>query len=534
MRGQVVPVEKKCLIPQKKAGRYQANAAIHNRFDIEVYGPNGDLKQKAVGFNMILDALWTRLSTSTAYFAAIAYGSGTGTLAASRTDLFTRVGAKTVGAYTADYSHFADGYVSYRRSIEIPAGEITGQILREVGISYDTSAGHLMTHALLQDMNGNTVAITVGELDVITIYATVYVRFSASGYEGGNVHMIRPCYLGDEMNYPDTGYSIYAMLAGCTISNWITMTNCISYLQPKVGSPDPASGTAGGSALSPTLKAGAVTYTPSTKTLLAKWSLAAGSAYRFGASEFNPDIGGGWKSAVIWWYYSSSVKKPVGIAIEFPNNAKQYCSITDEAVSTGDGATIDFPLDFGFVKNDGSMIVKLDGVTVPIDDYTVDYGKPTHNKIGMFLRHLEGKGVWEYGNTNNSSQFYEIVENPFYSTIGIVSMTVDRCKIECSNDLETWVQIHDSTSSGVSVSVPSDYQSYRYWRATEHKPSGSYTGRVTNVLAASGIGTYIHFDTAPANGAVITASYRTESICKDANHIVDIELALTLNEYTES
>ena len=43
----------------------------------------------------------------------------------------------------------------------------------------------------------------------------------------------------------------------------------------------------------------------------------------------------------------------------------------------------------------------------------------------------------------------------------------------------------------------------------------------------------IHFDVAPAAGAVITIDYTPDCIAKDENHVFDLTLELTLGEYTE-
>ena len=69
---------------------------IHNRFDIEVRDKNtGELKQKAVAYNIVLNQMYTRLCGGLSYFVNIHFGSGTGTLSAARTSLFTHLGTKT-------------------------------------------------------------------------------------------------------------------------------------------------------------------------------------------------------------------------------------------------------------------------------------------------------------------------------------------------------------------------------------------------------------------------------------------------------
>ena len=45
-------------------------------------------------------------------------------------------------------------------------------------------------------------------------------------------------------------------------------------------------------------------------------------------------------------------------------------------------------------------------------------------------------------------------------------------------------------------------------------------------------GKNIHFTTAPASGAVITADYHTPTIAKDTNHVFDLTVTIQLGEYT--
>lgn len=526
VRGQKVAI--------KEMDKLRVNTAIYNRFDVVVLGPDGKIKQKAKGYNIILDALWTRLSSNWAWFSAISYGSGTGALSASRTELFTRIGTKATVSTTPvmDYSHFDDGYVSYQKHIQIDSGEITGQTIREVGISYDTSANHLMTHAILKDMNGNTVSITVGELDVILIYATVYVHFNPSGYEGGNVWLSRNM------------AGVFAMLAG--VHSLATPARIFKKMIAYEGEPkvDPLvnSHSLSNYASDSSDRGGyignanpVISYTAATKTILVRCSNAAGN--RVGVSSLNPSDPGGWNGI---GFADETGLPQSGLHIRFPNNAKPYCTITDESVGVGDGETLDFALDFGYILNDGSFVLKVDGNVIDPAYYTVDYGKPAHANIGNFLRTVDGNGksIWDKsksGYISLDSGIYEIVDNPFYETYGILSYNngqYGKINVECSNDLETWETI--GSSNGVNT-VPEAYRHYRYWKATILSAVSSSSRLIDTIIPTENFNiNSLHFAPghAPTNGAAITASYRTGSICKDANHVVDLEMSITLNEYT--
>lgn len=150
---------------------------IHNRFDVEVRDSiTGELKETAVGFNMVLDQMWTRLCGNLTYFVNIHYGTGTGTLSATRTSLFTHLGTKAA----VDVEKIKGLPVSsVKKKITINPEENIGSVLKEVGISFGTASTNLVTHALLKDSEGNTITITKGALDVIIIYATVFVTLIA-------------------------------------------------------------------------------------------------------------------------------------------------------------------------------------------------------------------------------------------------------------------------------------------------------------------------------------------------------------------
>ena len=152
--------------------------SIHNRFDI--YSTNtetGETKQVAYAENIVLDAMWTRLTARSSYFVNIHYGTGSGTLSKTRTGLFTYLGTKTA---VDDLLTRTIPVASWRRKIILNPEDNVGAVLTEIGISYGAVATNLVTHALLLDMNGNQVAITKTALDLLTIYATVYITFSTS------------------------------------------------------------------------------------------------------------------------------------------------------------------------------------------------------------------------------------------------------------------------------------------------------------------------------------------------------------------
>lgn len=150
---------------------------LHNRFDVEVRDAlSGELKQQAKAYNIVLDQMWTRLCAGNAYFVNIHFGTGTGALAVTRTSLFAHLGTR---AATDDTLVRAFPNSSWRRRIVLNPEEFVGASLSEVGVAFGTGTTNLVTHALLEDAAGNPITILKTSLDVVTIFATIFVTFSA-------------------------------------------------------------------------------------------------------------------------------------------------------------------------------------------------------------------------------------------------------------------------------------------------------------------------------------------------------------------
>ena len=151
---------------------------IHNRFDIEVRDSiTGELKQTAQAENILLNSIYTRLCGGSTYFVNIHFGTGTGTPVPTGTSLFTHLGTKTAVNEEVLKTFPVS---SWKRKIVLAPEEFVGQTITEVGIAWGSSSSALMTHAMIKDAEGNPISITKTALDVVTIYATVYVTFDTS------------------------------------------------------------------------------------------------------------------------------------------------------------------------------------------------------------------------------------------------------------------------------------------------------------------------------------------------------------------
>ena len=147
----------------------------------------GKIKQEIKTHNVVLNNLWSFrglvnqwniMIVNTRY---IAVGSGTGTPAATDKDLFHRLwiqqGSTTtetspdgktletviVTTFPADTSHVAD--------------------ITEVGIAVNLSeSSSLVTHALLQDAEGNPITMHKGDLDELIVTATIRFTMGGGGF----------------------------------------------------------------------------------------------------------------------------------------------------------------------------------------------------------------------------------------------------------------------------------------------------------------------------------------------------------------
>lgn len=145
---------------------------FHNRFEIEVRDKDtGELKQHGVAENIVLNSMYTRLCNLNNYFANIAFGTGTGTLSPTRTTLFSYLGYKsattveTIKAYPVS---------KWTRKIVLNPEEFVGSAITEVGIS--NTYPSVNTHAMIKDAEGNPLSVLKTDLDVLTIYATVFIQ----------------------------------------------------------------------------------------------------------------------------------------------------------------------------------------------------------------------------------------------------------------------------------------------------------------------------------------------------------------------
>lgn len=164
---------------------------LHNKFEVRVVDARtGKTKQTAFAYNVILNYYFSsRLTGSPMYQTSdlltyIALGTGTGTPAITDTGLFTHLTRKSVTTLETVYEYPTSHTT---RQIKLEATECNGQNITEVGFEVYRSGTwsgtyYLMTHAMLQDSEGNQIAIAKTDVDVVYITATFYATYTPSGF----------------------------------------------------------------------------------------------------------------------------------------------------------------------------------------------------------------------------------------------------------------------------------------------------------------------------------------------------------------
>lgn len=443
---------------------------LHNRFDVEVINAStGEVKQRAVGYNVILNQFWTRAFNNQTTWSHIQYGTGTGTPASTDTALFSYLGGLAASAAIYDDSHYVEGWNSFTKYITLDEQTAVGATLSEVGLA-GAASGSLCTHALLCDMNGNPITITKTNTDIIKIYATVYIHWNISGNNG--VKFIPSMqWFG---KYQSSGNLV------------------------------------GGKALSNT----GYTFVSSSKNPVADVS---NKTWTWGPWRINSDSGniGG----------ISHILLANGA---FDVDISGAYQITGESVGTGDGTQTEFSLSFDAPYD---ITVYVDGVE-QTSGVTTNLSLTQVNTFNVYLDCLDMQSTTSVFIPKKFTKGWNLMYFKYYQTHAIESIACYNTStpydvpvpIYCSNDLITWEEARPSGGSNI-FSVPVEYQHYKFWKV---EASNSLNFSMSTSAVPS-----IVFNTPPAAGAVITADYKTPFLPKDIDHVYDFSVTVSLGEYSE-
>lgn len=507
------------------------SARFHNRFDIEVVdAATGEVRQRARAFNLICNSFWTTIMNSggsvSGYLAYIHYGRGSGTPAATDTTLFDKIAAVArVSDNTSTWMDASREFGYLQTFIVLAPETAVGETITEVGIGASESA--ILTHAMLEDMNGNPISIEKTSTDVIKIYATIFLHWQIDGWDSGSIVPIVESYNGAEnLQDSNTLYPvIYALCGGG--QGYYQPLAC--YFSPGYNADEAATTT-----FSPDSWA----YNSSDKKLTIR--------RRFAVSEANLPI-----EAIRVRLAASSIATGAGSLILFPKAGGWYTptQIVGEAVGTGDGAKTEFSTAFPIRSG---AAVYVDGVAAVA---TTRGGSNAATSCARFMRTIAPNStlsrVLFSGTSSRSGHAFLsrsdmdlIVENP-YSSVGLsavrhhnVSWNVAYTVVlSGSNDLETWDSVTIDRASGDASTwrtdaLPAALQNCRFYklRATSNNQNQA---PAFDFVAKGITGGNIRFSTPPAAGAVITADYIPDCVAKDSNHVFDLTLEITLGEYSE-
>jgi hypothetical protein len=521
LRGTKIPLE-------EKVHDIKIRADLHNRFDIEVVR-GGEVVQRAVAHNVVCNSFFAAPITNF-WNVYIRYGSGSGTPAATDTQLFNEIGYQ-IGYAATNYPVGYDkesNALSFTRKAQILENENVGATITEVGTSSGTAANTLKTHAMLKDMNGNDISIVKTATDIINIYATIYLTLQSTN---GIIIMPAEQFMRMELNaYSFNPATLLLSLLGATSTGDIFM--CTS--------------------AGPAVRWKGSQYTPGNFTMTvdsANKKLKSSTVRIPAASENYGGIG----AISLFMTDSGSWGRNMPSGIVFvpgkENSWYSGSSIVGEAIGTGDGTTTAFATAFPFVKNGAKIYVNGVEQTTGV---TVMQGRPGKKNIAPFMNILNyalnknavtGSDVPMFPGFRASARGKNrlgrtFFENPYYSD-GIDQIVGSHYKLYCSDtyseNLADYILVNTNTGSSNAYTIGAAYKNKRYWALQNsseiYATVEDYTAQITEINCnAYDNFKNIVFDTPPAAGAVITADYTTALIAKDANHVFDFSFEISLGD----
>jgi hypothetical protein len=472
---------------------------FHNRFDVV---KNGEW----VGYaeNIILDQMYGRLCSFNTYFVNIHFGTGSGSPTPERTSLFTHLGTKVA----VDEEMVIAFPTSKRtRKITLMPEEYVGATITEVGIAYSTTATHLVTHAMIKDAEGNPLSITKSNLDVIEIYATVFITLVESEY----------------VKYV-TGQNAllnYFMTTSAVAPDNMIMVGAASMAAPGVTIADyVAHKTATRTA---DVVARKVTYTT-----------------RFGITEAN-NIRRQIKEVALAGVYRYIIPTPTHAVANIPVGLGDGVTstfvvpnegITDLKVFIDQVETTDFVYTPGHLKDSTRSLLYFCDIVSMTDENKLlikrGYGINGYNLSGQYQNALTCEYILKCNSPTAGKKFKVTLFGGGYSWL------YSQATVLGSNDEgDTWTQLftnkyEPTAESNVINTIAADWDMLKinlYTNSTHN-----YTSYVGVTEVTDSVGNVVTFNTPPPVGAVITANYNTPYYPKDPDYVLDVEFELQFGE----
>lgn len=535
---------------------------LHNKFEITVCdAKTGEEKQKAYAYNVITNNYFRlRLrqvdgDNGPGYTNSMSYigvGTGSGTPAITDTSLFTALFHRSADLIEEVYE-YPTSHIT--RRIKINADEYNGQTFTEVGMEayyrygmWSTSAYFLCTHAMIQDAEGNQIAINKTDVDVVYITATFYCTFTQTGF-------------GDN--------GIFPLAKNNIITKFLMM---------------------GG---------GELTVRSSRHEVANTTELA--NDYTFTKTFNFSDTKGDYENftlelpamAILDTEFNNHVVKNLAITgiggFQFPDSSAFPDYEVDHIVlGDGDGETTEFNIKCPLIKKNSAKIYVADK-ELSASEYEVDYESNCNNSRENFYTSsmkADSDSV-QFGDLSTRAaytgyQYRDPLYWGLYPTSGYVypsscviteakpiwidfgeakecnimrmdtnkisTSYIDNMVIECSNDNETWTAVEYTreetayTSSIYYYTFKFPLTSARYWRAYIKNLSWTYylyyynsnlgtRDGTTHIKSSFFLGKSVpglKLKTAPAAGETVEASYKLDVPYKTSNNIMRITGSVVL------
>ena len=477
---------------------------LHNRFDVV---KNGEWAGYAE--NIILDQMYTRLVDFATYFVNIHFGAGSGTPTPDRTSLFAHLGTKT--AVTSEIIRALPTSKWVRRIVLSPE-EYVGQTITEVGIAFGSANTNLVTHAMIKDAEGNPLSLTKTDVDVVEIYATVFITLSTE-HTNFNFHTV----------------------GSNRMLGYLTGHTNIQTSVVEVGASDRNLG----GTVAMYLARNSVMRTKTTNSVT--WST------RFGITQGN------------------SNKKISEVGIEnlckftTPNDILSSKELTNVPIGVGDGVTTKFYIRHEDVQN---LVVKHDGVAVSGYTYHPGFSKENlHNYQDFLAKYPElVEFVWlGIGTSGDNSSGWEDATNITDGNCPtlILKRLGDASKIRyafrvnsasgtgstaylrgIANNSPNMIAFYNSLIEAGApplgtisyVDLPVSFNSYEYIHLKAIISTNSSSSLGITMYLTHNDDNYIEYAVPPAEGVVITGDYNTPYYPKDESYVMDVSFTFQFGE----
>lgn len=537
-----------------------ATVTLHNRYEIELIDANGNVKQKATAYNVVLDSWKSAMRVPP---LGISFGSGSGEPSSSDTSLFSKLwNIKASVARTK----IDDRTVQFKLVCNVPASTSYVGTITEVGLLCRADKGSIhssydftdpISHALLKDAEGNPISIVKSDTDILRATAYAFYTLDLSGIGVVQLPIEKSAMYGVGLN-SDYGSCGWQLMTSLYLS--VDVKGNVSPISVGGTYSDKYAGGVHTAKIATSRMDASVGNTHYYHRLTIKDRRSYSNGYDYG------DIG----------------------HIIFPNAdvfpPKLLSNIT---VGVGDGATTEFkcPLNL-FIE--GSDVVYINGVALTRGvDYTIDYrsNQDAMREImpSTFYAALEcasrGKGVQPFTalNKTSTSAPYISAANAWILDLGtgdpLVGIKVNRFYIRglapsnyygssdengafyysrgltyivsYSTDKVSWVevgrgQVSTSASSVESsaVSISFDAVEARYWKVEidtstlthTNYASSNFTLYYRNTYGMANLyyeGRGIIFTNPPADGSEITMNAQIDRPFKNENFVIDVSAEMT-------